>query len=256
MEGQQGREKLATLALAQAHFQKGEYAEAEALYSAYVRQYACAASEGEASGRQTQRRRPCEDGDGDGSDAATSQGSPAATRTGRGKEGSAPGGFGGSMAMPKSGFQTFSVQNGNQTTGMRSFISCHKTHSKKAQASLIQKILGKQLGKTRCRVSWKRRARRLPLRELPANTSIRSFTDPGAARSRFGRPPGPAVGRRDLLPFILAQDRVCQQLWTSWKYEEISADSPSSSGSPSRLCPRRSSASGAVGVLTVLGSTS
>ncbi|XP_022430088.1 tetratricopeptide repeat protein 32 isoform X3 [Delphinapterus leucas] len=50
MEGQQGREKLATLALAQAHFQKGEYAEAEALYSAYVRQYACAASEGEASG--------------------------------------------------------------------------------------------------------------------------------------------------------------------------------------------------------------
>ncbi|XP_029088675.1 tetratricopeptide repeat protein 32 isoform X2 [Monodon monoceros] len=50
MEGQQGQEKLATLALAQAHFQKGEYAEAEALYSAYVRQYACAASEGEASG--------------------------------------------------------------------------------------------------------------------------------------------------------------------------------------------------------------
>ncbi|XP_022430093.1 tetratricopeptide repeat protein 32 isoform X5 [Delphinapterus leucas] len=115
MEGQQGREKLATLALAQAHFQKGEYAEAEALYSAYVRQYACAASEGEASGRQTQRRRPCEDGDGDGSDAATSQGSPAATRTGRGKEGSAPGGFGGSMAMPKSGFQTFSVQNAGDT---------------------------------------------------------------------------------------------------------------------------------------------
>lgn len=61
---------------------------------------------------------------------------------------------------------------------------------------------------------------------------------------------------RDLLPFILAQDRVCQQLWTSWKYEEISADSSSSSGSPSRLSPRRSSASGAVGVLTVLGSTS
>ncbi|XP_007107246.1 tetratricopeptide repeat protein 32 [Physeter macrocephalus] len=50
MEEQQGQENLATLALAQAHFQKGEYAEAETLYSAYVQQYACAASEGEAPG--------------------------------------------------------------------------------------------------------------------------------------------------------------------------------------------------------------
>ncbi|XP_049551720.1 uncharacterized protein LOC125960768 [Orcinus orca] len=34
------------------------------------------------------------------------------------------------MALPTSGFQTFSVQNGSQTTRMRSFISCHKTRSK------------------------------------------------------------------------------------------------------------------------------
>ncbi|KAM5142693.1 tetratricopeptide repeat protein 32 [Callospermophilus lateralis] len=46
MEGQQGQGSHATLALAQAHFDKGEYAEAEALYSAYIRQGACAAPEG------------------------------------------------------------------------------------------------------------------------------------------------------------------------------------------------------------------
>uniref|UniRef100_A0A8C6QWW8 Tetratricopeptide repeat domain 32 n=1 Tax=Nannospalax galili TaxID=1026970 RepID=A0A8C6QWW8_NANGA len=37
MEGQPGRESHATLALAQARFEKGEYLEAEALYSAYIR---------------------------------------------------------------------------------------------------------------------------------------------------------------------------------------------------------------------------
>uniref|UniRef100_A0A452G1I2 Tetratricopeptide repeat domain 32 n=1 Tax=Capra hircus TaxID=9925 RepID=A0A452G1I2_CAPHI len=42
MDGQQGQESPAVLALAQAHFKKGEYAEAEALYSAYIRQCACA----------------------------------------------------------------------------------------------------------------------------------------------------------------------------------------------------------------------
>ncbi|XP_055255571.1 tetratricopeptide repeat protein 32 isoform X2 [Moschus berezovskii] len=48
MDGQQGHESPAALALAQAHFKRGEYAEAEALYSAYIRQCACAASEGAA----------------------------------------------------------------------------------------------------------------------------------------------------------------------------------------------------------------
>ncbi|XP_008822420.1 tetratricopeptide repeat protein 32 [Nannospalax galili] len=46
MEGQPGRESHATLALAQARFEKGEYLEAEALYSAYIRHCACAASAG------------------------------------------------------------------------------------------------------------------------------------------------------------------------------------------------------------------
>ncbi|XP_005400395.1 PREDICTED: tetratricopeptide repeat protein 32 [Chinchilla lanigera] len=46
MEGQQGQESQATLAVAQAHFEKGDYTEAEALYSAYIRQCACAASAG------------------------------------------------------------------------------------------------------------------------------------------------------------------------------------------------------------------
>ncbi|KAG3267632.1 tetratricopeptide repeat domain 32 [Ictidomys tridecemlineatus] len=46
MEGHQGQGSHDTLALAQAHFDKGEYAEAEALYSAYIRQGACAAPVG------------------------------------------------------------------------------------------------------------------------------------------------------------------------------------------------------------------
>nr|XP_027793663.1 tetratricopeptide repeat protein 32 isoform X2 [Marmota flaviventris]XP_027793664.1 tetratricopeptide repeat protein 32 isoform X2 [Marmota flaviventris] len=46
MEGHQGQGSHATLALAQAHFDKGEYAEAEALYSAYIRQGAGAAPVG------------------------------------------------------------------------------------------------------------------------------------------------------------------------------------------------------------------
>uniref|UniRef100_A0A8W4FB04 Tetratricopeptide repeat domain 32 n=1 Tax=Sus scrofa TaxID=9823 RepID=A0A8W4FB04_PIG len=50
MEGQQGQESPVTLARAQ-HFKKGEYAEAEALYSAYIRQCACAGSEGAAPWR-------------------------------------------------------------------------------------------------------------------------------------------------------------------------------------------------------------
>ncbi|XP_006191450.1 tetratricopeptide repeat protein 32 [Vicugna pacos] len=50
MEGQQGQESHATLAIAQAHFEKGEYAEAEELYSAYIHQCACAASVGAAPG--------------------------------------------------------------------------------------------------------------------------------------------------------------------------------------------------------------
>nr|XP_012805393.2 tetratricopeptide repeat protein 32 [Jaculus jaculus] len=46
MEGRQEQERQKTLALAQARFQKGEYIEAEALYSAYIRQCACAAAVG------------------------------------------------------------------------------------------------------------------------------------------------------------------------------------------------------------------
>ncbi|ELV11112.1 Ribosome biogenesis protein WDR12 [Tupaia chinensis] len=46
MEEPRGPESRASLALAQAHFDKGEYAEAEALYSAFIRQCACAASVG------------------------------------------------------------------------------------------------------------------------------------------------------------------------------------------------------------------
>ncbi|XP_017704491.1 PREDICTED: tetratricopeptide repeat protein 32 [Rhinopithecus bieti] len=50
MEGQQGQESRATLTLAQTHFNKGQYAEAETLYSAYIRQCGCAASSGESPG--------------------------------------------------------------------------------------------------------------------------------------------------------------------------------------------------------------
>ncbi|XP_064220327.1 tetratricopeptide repeat protein 32 isoform X1 [Aotus nancymaae] len=50
MEEQQGQESHATLALAQARFNKGEYVEAEALYSAYIRQCACVSSSGESPG--------------------------------------------------------------------------------------------------------------------------------------------------------------------------------------------------------------
>ncbi|XP_032722785.1 tetratricopeptide repeat protein 32 [Lutra lutra] len=50
MDGQQGQQSHATLALAQAHFEKGDYAEAEALYSAFIRQCACAGSVGSAPG--------------------------------------------------------------------------------------------------------------------------------------------------------------------------------------------------------------
>ncbi|KAF0870711.1 tetratricopeptide repeat protein 32 [Crocuta crocuta] len=50
MDGRQGRPSHASLALAQAHFNKGEYAEAETLYSAYISQCACAASVGAAPG--------------------------------------------------------------------------------------------------------------------------------------------------------------------------------------------------------------
>ncbi|XP_005322673.2 tetratricopeptide repeat protein 32 isoform X2 [Ictidomys tridecemlineatus] len=46
MEGHQGQGSHDTLALAQAHLDKGEYAEAEALYSAYIRQGAGAAPVG------------------------------------------------------------------------------------------------------------------------------------------------------------------------------------------------------------------
>ncbi|XP_037007757.1 tetratricopeptide repeat protein 32 [Artibeus jamaicensis] len=52
MAGQQGRESRTTLARAQAHFQKGEYAEAETLYSAYIRQCACAAAAGAPPGSE------------------------------------------------------------------------------------------------------------------------------------------------------------------------------------------------------------
>lgn len=50
MEGQQAREAQATLALAHAHFQRGDHAGAEALYSAYIRQRACAGRAGAAPG--------------------------------------------------------------------------------------------------------------------------------------------------------------------------------------------------------------
>ncbi|XP_008051073.1 tetratricopeptide repeat protein 32 [Carlito syrichta] len=50
MEGQQERGSHATLALAQAHFERGEYAEAEALYSAYIGQCAPAATVGASPG--------------------------------------------------------------------------------------------------------------------------------------------------------------------------------------------------------------
>ncbi|XP_060042578.1 tetratricopeptide repeat protein 32 [Erinaceus europaeus] len=46
MDCQQAPGSHATLALAQARFLKGEYAEAEALYSVYIRQCACAAPGG------------------------------------------------------------------------------------------------------------------------------------------------------------------------------------------------------------------
>ncbi|XP_001503429.1 tetratricopeptide repeat protein 32 [Equus asinus] len=52
MEGQQGQQSHATLALAQAHFEKGEYAEAEALYSAYIRRCLSAGSVGAAPGNK------------------------------------------------------------------------------------------------------------------------------------------------------------------------------------------------------------
>ncbi|XP_004745915.2 tetratricopeptide repeat protein 32 [Mustela nigripes] len=50
MDRQPGQQSHATLALAQAHFEKGDYAEAEALYSAFIRQCACAGSGGAAPG--------------------------------------------------------------------------------------------------------------------------------------------------------------------------------------------------------------
>ncbi|XP_004582672.2 tetratricopeptide repeat protein 32 [Ochotona princeps] len=50
MEGQPEPESRAAVALAQAHFDKGEYAEAEALYSAYIGQCACAGPGGAAPG--------------------------------------------------------------------------------------------------------------------------------------------------------------------------------------------------------------
>ncbi|KAM6220196.1 tetratricopeptide repeat protein 32 [Rhynchocyon petersi] len=46
MEGQQGKASQAPLPLAHAHFQKGAYAEAEALYSSYICQCGRADSEG------------------------------------------------------------------------------------------------------------------------------------------------------------------------------------------------------------------
>ncbi|XP_049760561.1 tetratricopeptide repeat protein 32 [Elephas maximus indicus] len=44
MEEQQGQVSQSTLPLAHAHFEKGDYPEAEALYSAYIRQCGCAVS--------------------------------------------------------------------------------------------------------------------------------------------------------------------------------------------------------------------
>ncbi|XP_077885748.1 tetratricopeptide repeat protein 32 isoform X1 [Ictidomys tridecemlineatus] len=52
MEGHQGQGSHDTLALAQAHLDKGEYAEAEALYSAYIRQGAGAAPVGARPGSE------------------------------------------------------------------------------------------------------------------------------------------------------------------------------------------------------------
>nr|XP_021524157.1 tetratricopeptide repeat protein 32 [Aotus nancymaae] len=56
MEEQQGQDSHATLALAQAHFNKGEYVEAEALYSTYIRQCACVSSSSESPGRKAEAR--------------------------------------------------------------------------------------------------------------------------------------------------------------------------------------------------------
>ncbi|KAI5938715.1 tetratricopeptide repeat protein 32 [Manis javanica] len=50
MEGQQGQQSHATLTLAHDYFKKCEYVEAEALYSAYIRQCVCATSAGAAFG--------------------------------------------------------------------------------------------------------------------------------------------------------------------------------------------------------------
>ncbi|KAM5291762.1 tetratricopeptide repeat protein 32 [Ctenodactylus gundi] len=50
MEGRLGRGSRGALALAQAHFEKGEHAEAEALYSAYIRRCARAAPAGATPG--------------------------------------------------------------------------------------------------------------------------------------------------------------------------------------------------------------
>ncbi|KAM5250044.1 tetratricopeptide repeat protein 32 isoform 1-T1 [Hipposideros larvatus] len=50
MQGQQAQETQTALALAQAHFNKGDYPGAEALYSAYIRQCACAGPSGAAAG--------------------------------------------------------------------------------------------------------------------------------------------------------------------------------------------------------------
>ncbi|KAK2492363.1 hypothetical protein MC885_014631 [Smutsia gigantea] len=50
MEGQEGQQSHAALTLAQDYFKKGEYAEAEGLYSAYIRQCVCATSAGAALG--------------------------------------------------------------------------------------------------------------------------------------------------------------------------------------------------------------
>nr|XP_055183374.1 tetratricopeptide repeat protein 32 isoform X2 [Nyctereutes procyonoides] len=59
MDARQGRQNHAALTLAQAHFQKGEYAEAEELYSAYIGQCACAGSAGEAPGSLSRKPVPC-----------------------------------------------------------------------------------------------------------------------------------------------------------------------------------------------------
>ncbi|CAK6434883.1 unnamed protein product [Pipistrellus nathusii] len=50
--GPPGPGARATLRLAQAHFASGEHAEAEALYSAYIRQCACAAAAGAPPGSE------------------------------------------------------------------------------------------------------------------------------------------------------------------------------------------------------------